>query len=158
MNVAEFNFKVDLSDKETVRKWKNILGYLAEDQELHEAIESTTEIESDEQNSSLDIQHSSVTVEDNAAMIKRFMAEGSDNQSVVLKWMAKNPGNVSAAILKKQFPFLEPHGALSGVFRMGRWENHLGGDKSDCPFKQVAWLREGYGVYRGIHEDEAALL
>jgi hypothetical protein len=89
-------------------------------------------------------------------ILRQFVAHASDYQIEVLKWMKEHPGPVSAHILKQDLPFLAPQGALSGVFRPGRWKHLSGGTKEGFPFLQIDWNREkGCGVYRGLTPEEA---
>ncbi len=158
MSSVEFNCKLDLSNREALVKWRNILDYLAgnetalSDQNVDEsANELQTTAETKRQPTPPHVM---------ADLIRKFMLQGSNYQNKVLTWMEQNPGKVSAHVMKKtaELNFLDRHGALSGVFRSERWVR-IGGHPDDCPFKQVAWNREkGCGIYRGITSEEAALI
>jgi hypothetical protein len=93
---------------------------------------------------------------DNMRILRKFVSQASPNQKDVLEWMKNHPGPVSAHILKQELPFLAPHGALSGVFRPGRWVKLSGGTKDGFPFFQIEWNHEkGCGIYRGLTQEEA---
>lgn len=103
--------------------------------------------------------HPTSSTQDNIALLRQFVSQASKNQIEVLKWMKSNPGAISAHILKNELPFLAPHGALSGVFRPGRWQRISGGTKEGFPFLQIEWNHEkGCGIYRGLTQEEAKAL
>ncbi|SEP17432.1 hypothetical protein [Paenibacillus sp. OV219] len=157
MSQVEFRFTVDLNDKAALSKWQRILKIFAEDEEVGTE-EDMTPSHTTDQTSANELTIVPVTAAQNAALIRRFVNESTSNQRQVLTWMQANPGNVSAHILKQVFPtFLKSPGQLPGVFRCARFTKHLGGNKSDCPFVQVAWNRSKQcGIYRGITVEEAA--
>jgi hypothetical protein len=97
--------------------------------------------------------------DDNINTIRKFIMEASGKQLQVLKWMKKNPGSVSAHILKNELPFLAPQGTIAGVFRDGRWKKLAGGSVEGFPLHRIGWDHEqGCGIYRGLTEEEADVL
>ncbi|TVX99379.1 hypothetical protein [Paenibacillus cremeus] len=95
----------------------------------------------------------------NIDRLRDFASQASPNQIDALKWMKANPGPFSAHLIKNDIPILAPHGALSGVFRPGRWQRITGGTKEGFPFLQIDWNHEkGCGIYRGLTPEEADAL
>ena len=141
-------FQIDLDNANEVNELKVLLENRLNQLQGETPIVDNFRISSNEENEQLE--------QDNTDLLRQFVSHASKNQIQVLQWMKANPGPVSAHILKKALPFLAPHGALSGVFRPGRWQRISGGTKEGFPFFQVQWNHEkGCGIYRGLTQEEA---
>ncbi|KEO84098.1 hypothetical protein [Tumebacillus flagellatus] len=136
-------FEIDMNDVTEVKNLRNLLSLQLKQLGYEEETEDDGE----------ELQRP------NIEYLREFVKWASDNQKEVLRYMKAHPGNVSSYELKQALPFLAPQGALSGVFRSGRWIKLTRGSKTGFPFVQVEWDREnGWGIYRGLTAEEAAVL
>ncbi|MFD1357668.1 hypothetical protein ACFQ4X_07095 [Fictibacillus halophilus] len=146
-------FEIDFNNVNEVKELKELL-----ERRLLQ-LQNETSITEVPSKSIQEVDSETLLIQDNIEILKRFATQASKNQLEVLKWMKAHPGKVSAHILKKELPFLAPHGALSGVFRPGRWQRLSGGTKDGFPFFQIEWNHEkGCGIYRGLTQEEGNAL